>query len=323
MLCHYEILGVPKFSQIKEIKRAYRRLAFLYHPDKNDKDKSAKFREATEAYEFLSDDEKKEEYDLSLKGESAFSILKDALKGQKRKTKKGLDLKISLQVNTEDIVLQKKKGFIFNRNGKCPNCSGTGSLTTKRIDCPACSSGGTLSFIFSVTKTTCSSCDGIGTIPEITCPSCKGSGIKEEKIRKEIQLTPLITESVVIHENGHYPKGGGIPGNLFVNIQVERHPVYTLRKLDVRRMLEISPAQAVLGDIVACHFFGRTINVMIPAGSHDGDSIDLEGEGLSYENKKGFFSARIKIKIPHNISEKEKSLYNEILTIEKEKFYGN
>ena len=303
---YYEILDVPEDSDEIEIKVAYRKLAIKYHPDKNPGDKNAeeKFRIATEAYETLKDEVKRKKY--------------DAQNIKPKKHRYGSNLRISINVTRLELIQNIRKLIVIKRKGLCKVCLGTGSANKISKKCIYCNGTGLqgLSLVLG-TKKNCQFCGGVGKIPDgPSCSACKGSALEPEVIHQSLVLNPYM-EIVRLPNLGNFCINGK-PGDLIVNLIIKEDPHYRVNDLDVTGKIEISPAQAVLGDEISLKVFRKTINIKIPPGAQNGQRIELKNKGITYKKEIGDFRGIIRIKIPTIISDKEKLMYQQLLEIEKE-----
>jgi molecular chaperone DnaJ len=306
---YYDILGISEHASDDEVKKAYRKIAVKYHPDKNPGDKKSEkiFMEATDAYEILKDQVKRARYDK-----------KTPFKKKRKSARRGTDLRIKLNINREDLVYQKKQLIVIKRRGKCPQCNGTGSAIRKLEECRFCSGTGLQGFALVMgNKKRCSHCDGAGSYPEgVKCSRCKGVALVMETIHHEIELNPL-SEYFTLKGLGNCSFCGET-GDLFVDLNIKENPNYLVKGINVRKIIQISPAQAVLGDTLNLNVFKKELEIKIPAGVQNKHVIDVEKGGITYKGRTGFFRADINVKIPAIITEKEKELYKEILKTEKE-----
>lgn len=306
MKTYYDLLDLSINASDVEITRAYRKLALKHHPDKNPNKSSEVFLKIKEAYEVLKNYKKRQKYDASL-GSVDSVILK------------GTDLKVIINTKIEEMILGVTKTIAVKRKGLCSICHGTGSVKKIRRRCTHCNGTGLqgLSLILGEKKK-CNHCLGIGSFPDGDhCKNCKGTCITPEILHYDLIMNPLMYNTV-IPKFGNYCEGGGRPGDLIVEIDIEKNPVYTVNRLDVTRMLKISPAQAIIGDTINMSVFGKTIDLKIPSGTTHGRVFIIPNGGISYKKNTGAFSAIVSIEIPEIITDKEKELYQQILTLEKD-----
>ena len=305
---YYDILGVADDATDLQLKKAYRKLAIKNHPDKNPGNED-KFREVTEAYDTLKDLEKREKYDKKI----------PKRKENKRKNiRKGADLKVTIRVDREDLLFQRKKLINIKRKGFCPTCDGTGSAQKEYKECRLCGGSGLQGFALVMgSKKRCLHCDGTGGHPEgDQCPRCEGKSLVEETKQHEITLNPL-SEYFTLKGAGNCCFRGD-PGNLLVYLNIIENPNYRVRGLNIHRKVQLSPAQAILGDTIPMDVFGDNIHLKIPSGAQNNDVIELERWGVSYRNITGSLKIELEVVIPKIITEKNKQLYQEILKNEKE-----
>ena len=309
---YYDILGIPRNASEEQIKRAYRKIAVKFHPDKKQGNKVAEemFREATEAYEVLKDPEKKKRYD------SGFARPKTKIKVKRR----GSDLRVSVKVSRADLVRGIERIIVIKRKGKCKSCDGTGSIDRKIKKCIYCGGTGLAGFPLALgERKRCLYCEGVGAQPAgIKCFDCKGTSLTPETIRRRITLDSLTARSTVLRDLGNHCFAG-VPGTLMVDLDIIEDPNYKVKNfLDIIGKIKISPAQAILGDSVKLSVFGKALTIKIPAGIHNRDTINIHNAGITYKEKTGDFKATVYINIPAIITDQEKELYQKILQIEKE-----
>jgi molecular chaperone DnaJ len=285
---YYEVLGVAKGASKDEIKKAYRRLAVQYHPDRNPGDKPAeeKFKEATEAYEVLADERKRQAYDqfgfAGLDGmgfeahdfSSVFRDFEDIFEGfnftgffdsffgggrsrsrrggGRSSARRGADLRYELEITFADAVFGKKEEITFNRNEGCPECKGSGADpgSGKKV-CPTCGGTGQVrrsSGFFSI-ATTCPSCNGEGEIIEKPCAACGGRGLVTRKRTIKVTIPAGIEtgKRISIPGQGDGGVNGGPPGDLYVYIRVLSHEYFERNGNDLYCVIPISVSQAALG----------------------------------------------------------------------------
>lgn len=320
MLNYYSILNVPEDASSDDIKKAYHRIARKLHSDKNplkhrDNDPNAteEFRNATDAYTALSDPKKREKHDKELHPIVRVST--------RKRTRRGSDIRVYLVVRASDIVSESLKHISTIRNGLCSDCKGTGVENGILIKCPKCNGSGidVVSSVMGPLKY-CSLCKGYGDISEgPPCKKCGKSGVLPEKIIRSIHLSrdTKLPYTITLPGSGNYMLGGGDPGNLLVEISIEKDSLYQIEGKDVKGKISINPAQAVLGDIIFIDVFGDVVKVPIPAGTQYGDIIKVENAGIERDGYRGLLVLKVDIDIPKIISDQEKDLYLQILKLQK------
>ena len=285
---YYEVLGVAKGASKDEVKKAYRRLAIQFHPDRNPGDKHAeeKFKEATEAYEVLADERKRQAYDqfgfAGLEGmgfeahdfSSVFRDFEDIFDGfnftnffdsffgggrsrsrrgaSRSSARRGADLRYELEISFADAVFGKKEEITFSRSESCPECRGSGADkgSSKKI-CPTCGGAGQVrrsSGFFSI-ATTCPSCNGEGEIIEKPCATCAGRGVVSRKRTIKVTIPAGIEtgKRISIPGQGDGGVNGGPPGDLYAYIRVLPHEYFERNGNDLYCVIPISVSQAALG----------------------------------------------------------------------------
>lgn len=354
---YYEVLGVQKTASKDEIKKAYRKLAVKYHPDKNPGDKTAeeKFKEASEAYEVLSDDQKRSIYDqyghAGLEGMGAgggggfdpshfqgfedifgdFGGIFENLFGGGRKSSssrggpaRGASLRYDLSISFEDAVFGTKAEIQYQCNSTCPTCKGSGSAGGGRKTCSACQGTGQIrrsSGFFSIASP-CPACHGEGTIIENPCKDCGGSGLqrKRQKILVTIPAGVEDGKRITIPRQGDAGPNGGPPGDLLVFIRVHKHPLYERSGPDLYCAIPISMTQAALGsEITISSLDKRQIKIKIPAGTQNGKLLRIKEEGVPVANsRRGDLYIKIIVRIPSKLSARSKALLTEVSKLEGE-----
>lgn len=357
---YYEVLGVEKNATKDDIKKAYRKLAVQYHPDKNPGDKSAeeKFKEATEAYEVLGDDQKKAAYDQfgfagveGMGGAGAgtdysqmfrgfedifgnmdgFSSIFDmfGMGGGSRRSssggiRQGANLRYDIELSFKDAVYGTKVEIQYAHNETCLSCKGSGSAGSGgRKTCPVCNGMGQVrrSQGFFTMATTCSNCGGEGTIIENPCHDCGGSGVQKKRQKLAVTI-PAGVESgkrVILAKQGDAGPNGGPPGDLYVFIKVKPHEYFERYSADLYCAAPISITQAALGgEIRVTTLDNKTIKVKIPAGSQNNKLLRVKSEGVPSGGYKGDLYIKLIVKVPEKLSGKSKKLLEEVSQIEGE-----
>ena len=351
---YYEVLGVQKNASKDDIKKAYRKLAIQYHPDKNPGDKQAeeKFKEATEAYEVLGDDQKKSAYDQfgfagvegmgggqshdwsnfrgfeDIFGEGGFGSIFESFFGgggfrrSSGGVRQGANLRYDIEIPFKDAVFGTKIEIQYSHSEPCPTCKGSGSSEGGgKKTCPTCRGSGQVRHsqgYFSI-ATTCHNCGGEGYIIDKPCNDCSGSGThkKRQKIMVTIPAGVENGKRVVIPKQGDAGPNGGPPGDLYVFIRVKPHEYFERQAADLYCAVPISITQAALGaDIHVTTLDNKTIKVKVPAGIQNGKMLRIHNEGVPIGNQRGNLYIKIFVQIPEKLSRKGKDLLEELAKIE-------
>ena len=352
MADYYEILGVSKEATKDEIKSAFRRKARELHPDVNKApDAEEKFKELGKAYETLSDDNKRATYDTygedGLKNAGfdtsgpfagGFGDLNDIFESffggfggfgfggrpDPNAPQRGDDLRYDLRLNFEDAAFGVNKEIRFDHLEVCKDCDGTGAERgSSKKTCPQCGGSGQVK---TVTRTplgnfaqitTCPHCKGAGQVIEKPCKTCHGQGLVNREKKIEIKIPASVDNMSKIRVSGEGDCGinGGPNGDLFVVIHVEPSEYFKRDGINVFTELEITPAQAVMGDSIAIKTLDGEQEVQIPAGSQYEDLVKIKGAGVPVITKpaqRGDHIVIIKVVIPTKLSEEEKRLYQRL-----------
>jgi molecular chaperone DnaJ len=326
---YYEVLGVSKEATKEEIKKAYRKQALKYHPDKNPGDKKSEenFKEAAEAYEVLSNDEKKARYDryghagLGGNGSGNFSgsgmtmddifssfgdIFGDAFggfsgfgggrRGGGRRVNKGSNLRVKVKLTLQEIASGTEKKIKVNKYDNCVVCGGSGAADASSLStCPTCHGSGHVTRLTNTmlgqmqTTSACPSCGGEGKTITKKCTACYGEGIvqKEEVIKINIPAGVGKGMQMTVSGKGNAPRRGGVNGDLLVVIDEEDHPELIREGNDLIYNLFISIPDAVLGTHVEVPTVENNVKIKIEAGTQPGKILRLRGKGLPEVNGYG------------------------------------
>lgn len=357
---YYEVLGVGRDASVDEIKKAYRKIAVQNHPDRNPGDAKAeeRFKEAAEAYEVLSNDEKRQAYDqfgfAGVEGmgggpgsqgfSSAFRDFEDIFGdfsgifdsffggggsrgrgGRRGGPPRGSDLRYDLEISFSDAAFGTKVEVAYEREAACDVCGGTGATGgSGRKTCPTCGGAGQVrrsSGFFSVASV-CPTCHGEGTVVENPCSSCGGAGVKKKRQRVKVTIPAGIAngQRITIPRQGDAARGGE-PGDLHVVIHVLPHQHFERQGNDVYCAVPISFTQAALGaDIQVPTLEGKRAKVKIPPGTQHGKVLRLKNEGIPVVNssRRGDMYVKIHVDVPKRVSGRAKDLLREFSEIEGE-----
>jgi molecular chaperone DnaJ len=346
---YYEVLGVSRNATKEEIKKAYRKQALKYHPDKNPGDKKAEenFKEAAEAYEVLSNDEKKARYDryghAGLGGPASggfgggmtmddiFSsfgdIFGDAFggfggfssRGQGRRVNKGSNLRVKVKLNLKEVANGTEKKIKVQKYNTCDTCGGTGAASASdMVTCQTCRGSGHVTRITNTmlgqmqTSSTCPACGGEGKTISKKCPSCYGEGIvqKEEIIKINIPAGVGKGMQMTVSGKGNAPRRGGVNGDLLVVIDEEEHPDLIREGNDLIFNLFISIPDAILGTHVEVPTVDSSVKIKIDPGTQPGKILRLRGKGLPEVNGygKGDLLVNVNVWIPKALNRDETKL---------------
>lgn len=334
---YYDILGVDKNATPDEIKKAYRKTAIKYHPDKNKgKDAEDKFKKAAEAYEVLKDPDKKAQYDRygSVGGQQGgfgfdmndiFSQFGDIFRnsfnqgyGQTRQKKRGTDLRIRVSLTIEDILNGVVKTVKYNRKAKCNKCNGSGGKDV--TSCPNCNGSGRrvisqdTPFGKIRQEMLCDVCDGEGSVPKDKCNTCNGDGSVLIKETLDVDIPKGVTSGMKINMRGYgnYTKNG-INGDLHVFIDEIKEDYFTRDNNNILIEKEISVVDAILGTTIDVKTPRGLTKLDIKSGTQYGHIARFMGKGIPDMNLGlGNMYVKILIKIPTDVSKEEKKLLEKL-----------
>lgn len=345
---YYEVLGLNKGASDSEIKKAYRRLAKQYHPDLNPNDKKAEasFKEVNEAYEVLSDSDKKSRYDqfghagvdpnqgfggggfsqsydfgdIDL-GDIFGSFFDGGFGGSRsnpNSPKKGKDVQVKINIGFMDAVKGCQREITIETLNDCDECNGTGSASKNVEICSKCNGQGQTKisqrtpFGMVQTSQTCRRCNGKGSIIKNPCNFCSGSGKVNKKHTINVKIPQGINDgqAISLYGKGHSGINGGPSGNLFVIVNVLSDPIFQRDGYDIWCDIPITFAQAVLGDEIIVPSVDGKIKYKVPAGTQTGTVFRLKNKGVHHLKSmaRGDAYVRVNVEVPKNINNEQKEL---------------
>lgn len=346
---YYEVLGVSKSATDDELKKAYRKLAKKYHPDVNpdNPEAEAKFKEAGEAYQILSNPESRAKYDQF--GHAAFdgtggygggsyggsgfggfdvndifdSIFGGGFGGfgggrSSRGPQRGADLRTSIEITFEEAAFGTEKEITITKNVHCDDCEGTGSKSKNTKRCNVCNGTGQVQvkqntpFGQFMNVKTCDKCGGSGKIIDDPCATCRGKGVVRKAVKVNVKIPAGINNGQAISIAGMGEPGtkGGPTGNLLVSVRVKPHKILVRDEFDIHIDKTISLAQAVLGDVIKVDTIDGKVEITIPEGTQSGVSLRMKGKGIQrlQASGRGDQYVHITVAIPSKLSDKQKDL---------------
>lgn len=345
---YYEILGISKSATAEEIKKAYRKVAIQFHPDKNQGNKEAeeKFKEAAEAYEVLSDSQKRAQYDQfghvsnDAGGFGGFSggfsdfdfgdifetFFGSSMFGGRTRTRrgpqKGADLHFAMELTFEESIFGVEKEVPINKMHICPKCDGSGSKAgSKPTTCQQCAGTGQVQykqrtpFGHFVNIKTCDVCHGEGKIITNPCEMCNGRGRVKKTVRLKIKVPAGISDGQTIPLRGAGEPGsnGGPAGDIYFTVKVKSHPIFIRQGNNIFCEIPITFAQAALGaELEVPTVYGKE-KFVIPEGTQTGTRFRLKGKGapIARTNSKGDQYFTVNVEVPRKLNEKQKSVLRE------------
>jgi molecular chaperone DnaJ len=348
---YYEVLGVDRSSPPQEIKKAYRDLARKYHPDvSNAPDAEARFKEINEAYEVLSDPEKRVTYDrfghvgpggvgfgFDFGFRDPFDIFEEVF-GQgfgfrtstRRGPRRGADLRYDLYLAFEEAVFGCEKEIEVSRHEVCPECNGSGAEPgTSPVRCSECKGTGQVrrvqrSILGSfVSVTTCPVCQGAGETVPIPCSRCGGAKRIHVTRKLLVSVPPGVDDGTQIRMSGEGEMGdrGGPPGNLYVLLHVEPHPIFQRRGDNILVELQINVAQAALGAEVTVPALEGEEKITVPPGTQSGTLLRLRKKGVPHlrGNGRGDELVLVQVAVPTKLTREQRQLLEHLsVTLEPE-----
>ena len=335
---YYEVLGVLRGASQAEIKRAFRRLAMQHHPDRNrEQGADERFKEINEAYEVLSDPDRRAAYDrfghAGAEGSFArafdgfglggfgdiFDAFFGASAGRQRSPERGADLRVGLIISFEEAVFGCEKEIEMERTEPCSACQGLRAEPGTDVEkCPSCGGSGEVRrvqrSIFGqfVNIAPCGRCGGEGRVVKQPCRRCRGSGREKASRRLKVSIPAGVESGSQIRLSGEGEMGryGGPRGNLYVLLRAQDHPFFRREDYDIIYDLNISFAQAALGDEAEIPTLDGARTLNIPAGTQSGEVFTLRGLGVPHlrSSGRGDMLVRLQVITPIHLSEEQKQL---------------
>lgn len=349
---YYEVLGVGKDATQDQIKKAYRRLALKYHPDKNPDNKEAeeKFKECAEAYEVLSNEDKRKRYDQfghdGLRGsgmhdfsrmnaDDISSIFGDIFGdffgfgggrgGRRGGPQRGLDLETTVELTLNEVADGTEKTIEFTRQDNCDSCEGSGCAKgSQPTTCPTCGGSGQVARGggFFQMVSTCPACGGDGKVISNPCKKCKGTGHVPKKRVITVKVPAGVHEGqgIRVAGEGEPGKKGGPRGDLYCYVRVKAHPFLMRDGSNLIAVVPISFTQATLGGTIEVPSLDGTKQLKIPTGTQYGDVFRIKGQGLPdlRSGRKGDELIRVTIEIPKKLTSEQESLLKKFADIEND-----
>lgn len=348
---YYEILGVPRNASKDDVKKAFRKLAREYHPDvSKHTDAEAKFKEINEAYEVLSDEDKRSRYDrfgaagvsgngFPGAGGAGFSGFEEIFEefftnftgsrasGRRRGPRPGNDRRVNVTVSFEESVFGVEKQVEFDRLESCETCQGSGAEPgTTPTRCPDCKGTGEIrqvqqTFLGAMVRaTTCPRCNGRGEINPTPCHTCNGNGALRKHAILNVQIPAGVREGLQIQikaegDSGEY---GAPNGNLYVIIDVKEHKFFKRKDNDIILDVTVNVAQAALGDKINIPTVEGDVELVIPAGTQTGKVFRLRGKGIPRLRTDGSNSGRgdqlvyVQVAVPTSLTPEQRDLFEKL-----------
>jgi molecular chaperone DnaJ len=351
---YYEILGLPKGASAEEIKKAYRKLAMQFHPDRNPGNKEAegKFKEATEAYEVLKDDEKRSAYnqfghqafgqgggggrgnqgghgsegfdfsDIFSNFSDIFGEMGGGSRGKKRSAaQRGSDVRYNLKISLEEAFRGTTEKITFTIPSACEPCHGSGAQDgAQSSECPTCKGAGKIRAQqgFFIVERTCSTCAGTGSVIKNPCKICRGEGRVNKEKTLAVKIPAGVEEGSRIRLSGEGEGGtrGGPAGDLYVFISIHKHQFFTRNGDDIHFEIPLKFTTAALGGSIEIPTIdGAKTKLQITEGTQNGDQLRLKAKGMSVLNsggRRGDMYVRVNIETPVKLSSEERELLTKL-----------
>ncbi|ADB17691.1 chaperone protein DnaJ [Pirellula staleyi DSM 6068] len=342
---YYEVLGVSREASAKEISAAYRKLAVKYHPDANPGDENAvvMFKEAAEAYEILSDEEKRERYnryghaaaeqmgqqfhDVEDIFEAFGGIFGDLFGGGGRRggkrQRRGQNIRVDVTLDLEEAARGVKRTVEFPRSKSCETCSGSGSRPgAQKATCRRCNGHGQVvqSMGFVRVQTTCPGCNGSGSMITDPCESCRGGGYVQKMEQLEVSIPAGIDDGMQVRLSGHGEPSpdGGPPGDVYCFVSVRKHQLFQRDGVHLILQMPITFSQAALGATIEVPTLDGPHDLKVSAGTQSGEVFRIRGRGVADPRGGGVGDLLVQthIEVPKKLNARQKELLRELAELE-------
>ena len=343
---YYEILGVPREATQEYIRKAFRRLAFKYHPDRNAHyEATEKFKEISEAYEILGNPERRANYDhfehkrwvnrsfedmgdiVSDLGEAFEAFFSSTDKVRRRTPQRGTDLHRGIAISFEESIFGCEKEVEITRSEHCTVCHGLGyEPGNEPVTCSDCNGTGQVKRVHQnifgrfTNIVTCERCQGEGRIVITQCPRCHGTGKESFQKKINVKIAPGTEDGAQMRISGEGEVGssGGSRGNLYIKLSISPHHIFRREGIDITCELSLSFPQAALGDKLEVPTIeGKTL-LQIPPGTQTGELFRLAGLGVPHSAGRGDQVVRVKIVTPKNLSEEQRKVFGKLAKLLEE-----
>lgn len=347
---YYELLGIPKGSPKEDVKKAFRKLAAKYHPDKKTGDEN-KYKEITEAYAVLGDDKKKAEYDTyghsfnnaggggggagagfggfdfsGFQQQGGFEFdLNDLFQGfgfggGGQRQQRGNDVSIDINLSFKESIFGVTRKVLLTKNNTCDTCDGSGAAkNNEQVNCNTCGGNGKIrenrqSVMGSFTTVRdCSDCNGLGKVPKEKCPTCAGTGVKRMQTEITIKVPAGIQNGEVIRMTGQgEAMTAGQPGDLYIKVHVEADSAIKREGINLYSKLPVKLTDALLGGTYRVETLDGSSELKIPAGITHGELIRIKGKGVPSDRGRGDFMVKVSVETPKKLSRKAQKLIEEL-----------